>query len=161
MHRFWCVSKWNSSAKESPHWPTFNKHAVTVSRREPTEPRFSCLQLDPSSSHRAQFIVLWSGSKGAHHLERSLPIYLSEQHQMSAFVTTNLSSQTGKAMSSERAEEPSWRSPIWRVRFHEVGVSDWDLRLAQFLRGDTLHFSKSWATRASSLFLNHIFAYFV
>lgn len=131
---------WNSFAKESPRWPTFNKHAVTVSRREPTERRFSCLQLDPSFSHRdpSQFIVSWSGSRGAHHLERSLPIYLFEQHQMSAFVTTNLSPQTGKVMSSEPVEESRWRSPIWRVRFHKVCLSNCDLRQAQFLRGNTL-----------------------
>lgn len=43
----------NSSAKESPHWPTFGKHAMTVSTADPTEHRFNCMQLDPPSSHRA------------------------------------------------------------------------------------------------------------
>ena len=114
----YCRVLWNSSAKESPHWPTFSKHAMTVSWGDPTQHRFSCLQLDLSSSHRASsdFVFSGPGRKGARHLER-LPLYLSELRQMWAFVTMSSSSQTTKVLtvcgracwkSSNLAYKVSW-----------------------------------------------------
>lgn len=122
-HAFVCCRVlWNSSGKESPHWPAFSKHAMTVSRGDPTEHQFSWLQLDPSSSHRAfsQSVLSVPGRKGAHHLKRALPMYLSKLHRMWAFVTTSLSSQTRRAMSSLPVEEHTGRSSIWGIKFQGV-----------------------------------------
>ncbi|KAI9526495.1 hypothetical protein NQZ68_039171, partial [Dissostichus eleginoides] len=95
---------------------------MTVSRGDPTEQRFSCLQLDPSSSHRAPSQPVLQGQEGRQlsTLKEQLPMYLSELCRMSAFVTTSFSSLTRRAMSPQPVEERRGRTPILGVKFHGV-----------------------------------------